>query len=358
MVQLRQTAITDLTLRYARHMGGNKVRHYVVPAMTAYAQGLVGPEGNYSGGFKELVANYISRKEGVTDIEFVESARPASSDYTLCVEDVTKQVLKGEFWLKRALKKLKAKQFLIEYKTFDSISQKLKEFYNSLVYRSYRGLRLGGVKRFPLPTFDTQYNRALHIVRFLTITCEEDELEQAFEALKQDLKILHKNGLIVGNLAMPSILALADTVGIGKKTYAVFCFPVINELRAQKLLKKTQLEMPLNYLELFGVKYESRESETRYLNGVDIASKYEIEVVEVMDDEAKLISIAERDKAVVDSYNTSREHVLRAAKKQSDFLKDHEKVSNSETHVHTDSSGKRTAMVHVEVTLLKKSTEE
>jgi hypothetical protein len=333
-VILRPVAITDLNIRYARHMGGNKVRHYVLPALVVVKESLIGDDGG-----KNFLKHFIAETEGITDVEFVEARHQArhqaktGQSAPLILEDVTDLVFNqpGDSKVVRSLKKLSAKQLIVEYHWYSSIFGKLYDKFiafpwNRLLFRfNFWSTRFAAL--------DCKYQHKFHRVKSLTVACKLDELHRAFEVLRQDLCTLNDLGLIEGHLAMPSVVELADTVGLGKNNVALFCFPVINEQRASKLLKKQQFELPNLYLELFNVISETPEGEIGYLDGVDLKDKYDIEEVQVGSDtfgELLLTSDEARD-AHISSFENAKDWVNEVSSTQKKQLAKLEKESNSTT---------------------------
>lgn len=380
-VQLRQTAVMGLYVTYARIMGEKRIRHYTLSAI----HNLIGMYSGEKTDSLQCVKEQIEKEEGEqVEIELLSSIYDSTKDTSLVggsalmVEDATKVVLKDNPEIRESLDKKKIQSCLHQYnecsdpwksKWITPITSFVNYWtigqINSLLYKFQRpptsGIdrfeyldEIANIKLLPLlPTWGEV--RKVVPCQYLTVAFEEDDAEFATESLVNDLKILNDNGLIMGHLAMPSMILLADTIGSGKKVCALFCFLFVDMERLMKITKiGSYLELPKKPLALLGVKNECFEGEINFLDGFDPRSKYEIETVYVDG-----LSSERNHKVQVDNYNETIEHVNEVAKAAREDLKRIEKVSsNSCTH------GKQ---VHVNVTVegdpeviarLKKSSTE
>jgi hypothetical protein len=325
-VILRPVAITDLTLRYARHMGGNKVRHYALSAVLAMKEAILGSTADG----RDLIKRYIESTEEV-EVEFLDAPKVSggalNSGNPIHTEDVTKLVFTQPQDKKvvRALKKLASKQILVQYQSYKSIFEKLYDKFIAVPWNFlFSKLHLWHIGCSAL---NYKFERKIHLVHFLTVACDFDELPKAFEALRLDLTLLNDFGLIVGHLAMPSVIALADTVGLGKVPVVLFCFPVINEQKAVDLLKIQFVDLNPQFLKEFGVSYESPEGAINSLHGKPFNEQYEIETVNVGDQ----LTYEENRQAQIASYEAAKDLVNEIASKQKEDLSRLEKESHSDT---------------------------
>jgi len=83
------------------------------------------------------------------------------------------------------------------------------------------------------PNHVTSYSPTVYLAR---ISGEED-LDKAVADISDDLDRMNALGLIFGSLSMPRVMELDNTVGNGKKVYAVFAFPLLNLKNFSKALK-------------------------------------------------------------------------------------------------------------------------
>ena len=382
-VQLRQTATVSLHTTYARSMGGNKIKHYTI----GLASSLIGMFTGEKPDTLQCVKEEIELEEGEkVEIELLASGYDLAKDKMrsvggMMIEDAADAVLKDYPEIRKSLEQRKIQGCLhqynecsdpwkakwltpitgfINYWTIGKINSLLYKFQSPNLQDLKDGMdrfeylnEVNNIKLLPtLPMWGMV--RKVTPCQYLTVAFEEDEVEAATASLINDLKILNDKELIMGHLALPSMILLADTIGSGKKTCALFCFLFVD---MDKLMKLTNVDGPLNMpkkpLRLLGVKNECFEGEINFLNGVDPRSKYEIEEVFVVGG----MSAEKAHKVQVDNYNETVGFVNEVAKKAREDLQKIKKVSsNSET---------RGGQVHVNVTVegdpeviarLKKST--
>lgn len=391
-IELRQVAITDLNIRYARSMGGNKIKHYVINMSSV----LLGKLANQAP--LDMLKDHLVMEEGEpVEIKILPTSyggqfacegtetEMAAGGTVLQVKDVENIILKDNPEIATALKQVHAKSQLYQYNenvepiknryvnsVFSFINKYLISKINALLYKiqepkfdfgmdtdennELKEKTVGKIQSFLekralyqkaiskikyIPHLPEQhYVRKVVPCSYLTVAFEEDDLQNAANSLLSDLKMLQQNGLIMGHLCMPRMIILADTIGSGKQQYALFCFLFVNTDKLMKLKNiESPLALPRKYLSLIGVQNETFEGGINYLNGIDPSSKYEIEEV--------LISIGGTTydtsrQAVIDTYNAAKEYVNEEAKKASEALKKIKKVSSESTHI---GDGNRTIAV-------------
>lgn len=330
-IQLRPTAIVDLSLSYARHMGENKVRHYRVSAMNL----MIGK--NVGRSTQDIVREFIKKTEGETDVEFVEIPKPKeqhSDNLTLRIKSQT-DVLKNDKDIRKALEKKAIKSQLHQYKTYENTLDRYKDLV-VYYYNHFTGdylfpepsKTLSAVRKFfrffgfrPNNSYQFKYKHNIVPCTYLSVMFEEGEYEEAKKALLADLRVLQNHRLILGHLSMPSSIDLADTVGLGRNPTALFCFLFLDYEKLHEVLGTTPMTIPMLPLKPLGVKYESAEGSINYLNDVPFNKKYEIEVVEVTD-----FGMEEARQAHIDSFEASKEVVNDVASVMSEALKHYHEV--------------------------------
>src|SRR5581483_1207739 len=358
MIELRPLAIVDLSMTYARSMGENKLRHYRVPATQLAIAKFTGRSA------EDLVRDHIKAKEGETEVSFL-PYRTWEFDGTpkegvLQAKDITDLILKDSPEVRQSLEKVKVDSLVHQYNIYEnkfkekflgSISRFINRFLINPINEYLREFQLKDVpfedrmsylfeldnlKLLPyLPEFGPR--RAASPCSFLSVAFHEDDIERATALLLKDLCILQEKGLILGHLAMPSMLILADTVGSGKGTFAMFCFLFLDQEKSQKLLGLNAEEMPRLPLTLLGVQTESVEGGITYLDNKSPSDKYQIEVVNVGD------ATTERDRAaVIDMYNATKDAVNEAAKRTkeridtSEILNKHSVTIGDRVYINAD----------------------
>lgn len=345
---LRPVAVTDLNIKYARDMGNNKLRHYVVPAMTAVAKQMTGD------GVQQTIKEFIEKTEGITDIvfdepeaagiAFIDDNDPHAENVIFGAlaspVDVSKIVLGRDREIGKALIKTKAYQMIHQtnyYPTvFHAYMDRIRNFYNGMVIPINKALyklqRADYSVHNPfvrqLSQVPLKYLRVMNLVHFISVAFEANDTEKALEAIRTDLRILHRAGVIMGHLSMPSILRLANLTGFGNY-YVLFCFPIIDAKRLQKVTGKGPLEIPhrLALNTLLGTDYETLEGGVNWLDGVTPEQKFtDIEFVNVTDYSTEM-----GRQAVLDVYESSKNFVNEVAADQAKQLKQMEKVGSNST---------------------------
>lgn len=322
-VELRPVAITDLSVRYARDLGNNKVRHYRV----SHALSMLGKDPCRE------IQRYIEKEEGPCSVTFSYPTPGANNGTTLKTIDAV-SILQNEKAIKKALLKKSIKSQIYqwtEYKITERlfnlivrpgnflirqvnkalmVLQSSKVNYNKKLYEDNKdlyeqGYFVEGYKEIK-QIMPLQYkgDRRLEACRYLSVSFEESDAEAAAKAMVEDLRILYAKGLLVGNLCMPTMIKLADEVGLGKNHYALFSFIFIDTKKACKLLGRTILELnDRTLLTDLGCHYETLEGGTNWLDGVSPSQKYSIETVDVV------TTTEENRNAVIESYNASRKAI-------------------------------------------------
>lgn len=285
-ITLCKLARVDLSIKYARDMGNGKIRHYSVP----YSETLLGTKAI------DLIRLHIMSEELLepSEVEIEEVAIASlvapNTNGSLNIEEVP--VLDEE--IKAALKKVTTTSTIHQASTIsrkDRAINYLADLINPVVVKinmvlkdiqklSYEDI-LDGKGYFMRGIIYRSPMIHIHPVRFLSVAFEANDYKEAKQALLNDLSILNNKDLILGNLAMPSLLAIADTVGSGQQQCVLFCFPIIDYTKMASLIGEANAKatLPLKY---FGVKTESVEGRVNYLNGITPEAKYQIETVDVV----------------------------------------------------------------------------
>lgn len=351
-VQLIPLAVTDLSMKYARRLEGNKILHYRVSAISRLAG--IGGMGAF-----ETVAEYIKQNEGLEAV-LVENANkmPTQKGGPIEVEDMTERVLSALPKVRRALKKRTVTGQLYQY----TEPMTLKDRENEATSYVDRQGQTHQVKKTPkwkiivtqafyalgleklLPNSIHCAVRRVTPVSYLTYCYEQPDEAKAISQMQEDLKKLQERNLIMGHLTMPSTITMADTVGAGIPRKVLFAFVVVNQPEICRQFNKNPLELSRKPLQdLLGVKGESFEGELGY----NITpGKYEIEIVDV--NPQALLTSERIHQAVRLNYLQNVDHVNEAAKRQRDYMKN--------VHVET-SSVNRDGKVYVDMKISKKSDE-
>lgn len=322
-VSLIPLAITDLSLRYARRISENKIIHYRVSAI----QSIVGVPG-----FDPFtsVKEHILEFEPNAEVELADSIAHdrIRKNYNLSVQDISNKVLTPK--LRTALGK-RVEAHVYQYLSTFSFQEAFtfKEKVASIASR------IGLEKYIP-----SKYKlRRVSCASYLSYTYEEQDEALAVEAMRKDLQMLADKGLIIAHLATPSTIFLADTVGSGVASKALFCFLFVDQ---NKLLKELGLDnilkMPRLPLRELGIRSENFEGSLGY--HLSSSRNYQIEEVAVAS-----YPIEANRQAVIQSYLGSRELVNEIANRQRDALKDHS--------VQTESVTAEDGKVHVNMKISK-----
>jgi len=315
-IELREVAITDLSLKFARDMGNNKVRHYRISAIDTVVGRITGLD------VEQMIATFIAQTEpDAKDSEIRFLYTPRRENNTLFIQDVTKKVLKGERGVKRALKKKYIKRMIHEYNRydgyFDALKDRLQIQWNKFFKESWEWDHAGFFSKMP-------YRRVISPVSYLSVAFEKEQYNEAVIALREDLKILHKHGLIMGHLAMPSEILLADTIGLGKEPMALFCFLHLDWDKLHKVLGTTPMTIEKLPLAKLGVKYEQFEGSLKCLRNIPFEEKYEIEIVDVSLHNADAARAAH-----IQAFEESKELINAIADEQRQLLRSGKIVSES-----------------------------
>lgn len=344
-VTLRPLSISDLSVRYARALEGNKIVHYRVGAHDL----LISKFSNKSP--LDLVKEHIIATEGPTEFEVLELSAldsnmlryketEATEGGVLKIEDITDILLKDRSDLKKALSKKVVNTVLLQeavYKSpFSRIICKAANFANTIIKKINRViLRIKGIDGLdpdynfaPIPglirIFDisNQLTRKITPCSFLVVAFEEGDLKEATDSIISDLDILLKNKLIRGTLAKPFLMPLADSIGAGKRVYVigVYVFADLDKVRDMAGFE-SPLHVPMGYnlLADIGIKNSVSEGGINYLNGVDPRTKYEITEISVstFSTEQGHDAVRENYEEIKDAVNASAKH----AKERIDSVK-------------------------------------
>jgi hypothetical protein len=307
MITLRELATVDLSRTYARQMGGNKIRHYKV----SYAACMLGNDP------VELIKKHIAKEEGETEFEVI----PYVNNSTVRVAQAL-MVLQDHPEIYNALTQLTCKSILLQRAIYPKVTlkQKVRNFFANLlntvvdflnrplikIQHWYYGIDvasyynsdiafdhekeeefqnlLAKVKLIPRVSLIEAYVRMqVTPCTYLSVGFEEGDEEKAVNALLDDLKYCHENGLILGNLTLPSTMLLADTVGSGKGSFVLFCFLFLDHDKIAEMNGVHTHELPQHPEKLLPLKTISSEGSLKYLDGLSPSQKYEIEAVILAD---------------------------------------------------------------------------
>lgn len=318
-VELIPLAITDLSIKYARRLEGNKILHYRVSSIALLS--------GFAGDPFKTVSEYIFKNEGLEAV-LVQNANQSKG--ALEAHDLSNKVLADFPSIRRALSQKRVTSQLYQYNKLMTFADRARQSTTHVdrqgnihqVKRTSRfliGLNLLADKLGLLSLIPSKYStyiRQVVPVTYLTYSYEETDEVKAIHAMQEDLQRLHQRGLIMGHLSMPSTITMADTVGAGVARKVLFCFVVVdlNKLCAQ--LEKSPIDLPRKPLtELLGVKGEAFEGELGY----NLTSgKYEIEIVDVNPRDQMT---AERiQQAVQLNYLQNVDHVNDVARKMSSYI--------------------------------------
>lgn len=332
MIILRRLATIGLSETYARMLGDNKIRHYYV----CHAKKLT-----ESRTAEEMIVEYVKKETG--DNRVVVEMSNITNAYGIGIGAVqeVKDVLDDLPKVKKHLEKLEVKSALHQYNRksewYKYLLNPIAIPYNWLVskinakWAERQWKKLGGfpktklgadglfalrdkIKSIPLLPIAGWY-RCVTPCRYLSISFDESNRKQAVEILQNDLKILADKKLIMGYLAKPFQLQLADTTGSGELSYVLACFLFIDDFRLKKLLGKKDFEYyeeiykadALN--KLLGLKTETVEGS---IGNSDLRKTYEIETVNIFEHEKQ---------ENWDAYLKSYEEQQAAIKKNEEIIK-------------------------------------
>lgn len=365
-VILRPVAITDLRLKYCRDMGDNKLRHYIIPTSLAIIKRLCDKTPS------DIVTDFIQQTEGEQHVEIVDNYSGGVSfeddgDTALMgAVDISQVFLKKDKGLKKALKRVSAKSLLHQWNYYPTIFHR----YRDVLAHKYNKYVVPLVNKFlywaqgadhntysafvkQISNLKLIYLRRCEPVRFFAVAFDKRDIEEATESLLNDLRILNQNGVIMGHLAMPSMLPLANLTGADTSYFVIFCFVVCDSNKMNKIAGYgSPLDVPREKsLNMLGTKNEVYEGSTNWLNGVSPEQKYQIEEVVIRD-----LEMEKAEKLVLESYEKSRDFVNDVASKAKVELNKWEKISSSSQDGHNANGFGRT--VAVEAEFLNKETGE
>jgi hypothetical protein len=160
------------------------------------------------------------------------------------------------------------------------------------------------------------YVRECALVRYLTVVCEEADIDQAITQLANDLNILDKELTVMGNLKKFNIIPLVNTVGSGGQVYALLTFPVVKG--SDKYLKMKESEL-FETLAKKGIKGLSREGGVSYLNGKAPYSHLLLDSYRIPSKDATTVDSSVIDRyadPIVDGLDGSNMDEIEAAEKE------------------------------------------
>jgi hypothetical protein len=313
-ISLKQLATVDLGITFSRQMGGNKLIHYKIPM----GQSLLGSSP------EQLLLEHFYREEGEqVELEFlypapiqVESEIAAGT--ALHIKDAS-FILDEYPAIKKALQKRKIDAHLYQDHLVVPVSLKIKiknifakpinklialvnkvigsiqyKIYNIQPYDQYFGRDvekdiayaelLRKIKLIPsLKVAEESYIRRVHRATYLSVIYEDGEEQRAVQTLIDDLVVCHEKNLILGHTVMPSIIALADTIGSGKTQFALFCFLFLDNIKIQEMSGLSWVDMPKQMESVLGLVTAAPEGASSFLGGVSPEKKYDIEVINLAD---------------------------------------------------------------------------
>ena len=342
MIKLRQTATIGISSTYARMIEENKIKHYYVSHAKALTETKTA---------EEMIAEYVKKETG-EDVVF--ETIKVNNAYGVGIDAVqlTKDVLEDLPKVKKQLEKREVRSALYQYNRrsewYKYLFNPIAIPYNWIVgkinskWADHQWKKLGGI-----PTDRFEYLNALSKIKYipylpvagcfryvtpchyLAVTFDESNRAEAVNALQKDLKILGDKKLIIGHLAMPFQIQLADTVGSGELSYVLACFLFVDGLKLRKLVGKANYDavqcnkLSLNLL--LGLKTEAFEGG---LSEVDFRKKYEIETVNIFEHERQ-----EHWDAYVENWEEQQEAIKKRAKRTAES---HKKLAERSKTVYTD----------------------
>lgn len=300
-IELVQIGSNDLRIRYAREMPNKKIIHYI-----SSLPGIISDSQEVVSSIKQL----IEKEEG----ESVEISVTNGMVNATKIADLTDTVFtsRKDKNLLKALLRMKSKSILhqriipskhyVLFSFLNSIIDKINNFTvhvlnNWIVKRKgledIASIEIGtyfppGIEKTidkelitPMPYFGYRAHvRHVDPVMYLCVSCTENNVGMAIQALKDDLTVMNKKKLILGHLTMPSIMPLANTIGIKEKFYAIFCFVVPDTYRLRLLTGHNPITDSIEEeYKKIGVKYSTKEGEIKYLENNDPNTIYEIREV-------------------------------------------------------------------------------
>lgn len=302
-ISLTELAVTDLSVKFARRMDGNKIIHYKANTINLLANLFSDGQTDLRSTAKNKVIDYIKASEG-NDVEVVFTRSKEfiadSNVGTMPTKDVSKVVLQNDPDITKALKQRYVQTQLLQYIEFDSklieykfrvgrfINENIIKKVNSVLNKFFGKTLVDDefgkyvVSRYTLPYISLpKYNHNVTPCAYLSVSFEESKMQEGVDLLLSDLRSLNDRGLIMGHLAMPTMMPLADTVGSGQTTYVIFCFLFVDMNKMYKQDGKTAmdyLDRKTSLNDMFGVKTMAYEGA---ISGAVLSDKYEIESVDI-----------------------------------------------------------------------------
>lgn len=324
-MKLIPLSTTDLSFRYARRMEGNKIAHYCVP----FSDVMLGNDPT------ESVANFIRETEPDAEIEFAQLPSNTAPHTSPAGDFLNKEPA-----IKVALEQFQCNSFLYQYSIpvtswgkWIALKVTLPRLWNSAVApinnllvklqahkikplnvdelelplseKTSAQPKASASKLIVIPTFrdfsaDYNFERVMPCL-YHSVAYEEGDELIAEEAILNDLRIYQSYGAIMGHLAMPTKMRLADTTGSGKGQYALLCFFFAD---FTKIPNYNPLLAPKAPSPFPGVRTAGSEGALVTLPELDISSRYNIELIDV-----SAVSHSQNLDICNDSYNNLRVQV-------------------------------------------------
>lgn len=292
MIKLKRLAVFNASTSYARTLENGVIRQYHV----SIAQTLTGRTAD------EIVIEHVS-KETCDTVE-IEAPRKINPNHNFANE--AKDVLENIPKVRKQLEQRAVKSLVMEYNRkspwWQYLFHPIVTPLNWLIVRinakwaQYQWDKLGGFpeskfgseglfalrdKIKSIPTLpQASWFRCIEPCHFISIVFDESNRSKAIEIFQNDLKILAEKKLIMGHLAKPFTIELADITGSGEISHALACFLFVDSYKLKKIVgveKYDQVEIDcLRLNKLLGLKTESFEGG---LSEVDLRKKHTIEHV-------------------------------------------------------------------------------
>ena len=210
----------ELAIKYARKIDDNNIVHYSISSIDLLINKV---------DIKQKVKEYVSKELNI-EIEKIKIAESVNS--SALIINPANDVLKGLCKVKKKLTRIHEKSVILQYHKSNTFMEKI---INSVIFcRNKIAFIVNTISNKLNSNYKVRYRYAyggtvlLAPCHFLSVGFEEKDREKAIQILRNDLKILSDNDLILGNLSMPKQMELADTIGSGEKQQVIYCFPFIN----------------------------------------------------------------------------------------------------------------------------------
>lgn len=343
-IQLVPIAITGLSLQYARRMEGNKFKHYTLPYVSLILKDKT-PQ--------QRVIEYVQEENPGANVVILDAKRiPLEVGGSIHSPlDLSKEVLSSSK-TRKAYNQFASKSQIHQYVHYDSFLDKVVAHTVSKL-NSFISLFIGvnpyNGRPKEIVKYPKNYYKRVTCCRFLCYLYDEDQEQQAIDKLKKDLDLLADKDLLMGHLAKPSAIYMADTVGSLVLRKAIFAFIFVDDQKLCKLLDCEMLSLPKDALKRLGIDSETPEGGI----GPSLEGMRQYEIEEVM---VGVMPSEEARQAHVDSYLESREAVNQIAKAANDshsqYNVEKESVILPRSH---DENGKPLNQIAVNINITKKN---